>query len=95
MKSIQYLEYNALPDFKLYILLYFLTCMWNLLKTQPAHRKRDQICGYPRAGVGGRKLEEGGQKVQASSYKINKYCRCNVQQDKYNEHCCMLYTKVV
>ena len=40
-------------------------------------------------------LDEKSQKVQTSSYKINKYCRCNVQQDKYNEHCSMFYMKVV
>ena len=42
-----------------------------------AHRKRDQICGYQReAKDGGRgvgELEEGGQKAQTSSHKINKY----------------------
>ena len=27
------------------------------------------------------KLEEGGQKVQTSSYKIKKYSGCNVQHD--------------
>ena len=29
-------------------------------------------------------LDEGGQKVQTSSYKINKYQGCDVQHDKYN-----------
>ena len=80
MKSIRNLEYMALPDCQLYD--YFLTYMWKLffffffffLKKQPTHRKRDQICGYPRGGgLGGRKLEESGQRVQTSSHKINKY----------------------
>ena len=44
--------------------------------------------------LGERKLDDG-QKVQNSSYKINKYQRCNVQHDKYNQHCCMLHMKVV
>ena len=35
-------------------------------------------------GLGEGELEEGGQKVQTSSYKINKYWGCNVQHDKYN-----------
>ena len=29
-------------------------------------------------------LEEGSQKVQTLSYKINKYQGCNIQHDKYN-----------
>ena len=41
------------------------------------------------------KLEEGGQKTEISSYKINQYQACDVQNDKYNEPCCMSYTKVV
>lgn len=44
------------------------TCMWNLIKHKAKHltyRKRDQI---GREGV-----EEGGQKMQISSYKITKY----------------------
>ena len=50
-------------------------------KNQQTHRKRDQICGYQRRGWGngdggGRVwggLDEGSQKLQTSSYKINKY----------------------
>ena len=46
--------------------------------------------------MGKGELDEGGQQVQTSSYKINKYTReCNVQCDKYNYHSCMLYMKVV
>ena len=40
-------------------------------------RKRDQICGYQMPGEGERQLDEGGKKVQTSSYKINKYKGCN------------------
>lgn len=39
-------------------------------------------------------LDEGGQKVQISSYKINKYQRCIIPH-KYNEYCSMLCIKVV
>lgn len=42
--------------------------MWNLIKNKAKHqtyRKRDQI------GMEG--VEEGGQKMQISSYKITKY----------------------
>ena len=41
--------------------------------TNQTHRKKDQICSYQRQGVGEGKLEEGGQKVQTSNYKIKKY----------------------
>ena len=37
------------------------------------HRKRYQICGYQRQGLGEGELDEGGQNVQTASYKINKY----------------------
>ena len=30
-----------------------------------------------------------------SSYKINEYEGYNMQYDKYSEHCCMLYMKLV
>ena len=43
------------------------------------------------AGAG---LNEGSQKVQTSSYKINKSQGCNVQHDKYNQQCRTLYMKV-
>lgn len=42
---------------------------------------------FPEAemGVEGEdKLEEGGQKVQTPSYKINKYYGCYVQHDDYS-----------
>lgn len=43
----------------------------------------------------GTNLVPGSQKVQTSSYKINKYQGWDVQHDKYNEHCSVLYRKVV
>lgn len=36
-----------------------------------------------RSGVGEGRLAKGGQKVQISNYKINKYQGCNVQHDDY------------
>ena len=36
---------------------------------------------------------EGGQKVETSSYKINKYWGCNVHDD-YSKQCCIVYLKV-
>lgn len=39
-------------------------------KKKQIHRKRAQICGYQKRG-GSSELEEGGQKVETSSYKIN------------------------
>ena len=38
---------------------------------QQTHRKRVQLCDYPRWGKS--ELDEGSQKVQTNSYKINKY----------------------
>lgn len=35
-------------------------------------------------GGSGRELNEGHQKVQTSSNKINKYYECNIQQDTHN-----------
>ena len=52
------------------------------------HRKRDQICGYREVGsglvegIGEEELDEGGQKVQTSRYKIRKFTRdvtCNME----------------
>lgn len=54
------------------------TCMWSLIKNRAKHRtyrKRDQI------GKGG--VEEGGQKIQISSYKITKYCVHIVYHEDY------------
>ena len=42
-------------------------------KNKQTHRKRDQICGYSRWVVREGKLDEGSQKAQTSSYKMNKY----------------------
>ena len=39
--------------------------------------------GLPGGGGGG-EMDEGNQKVQTPSYKINKYQGCNVQHHKYN-----------
>ena len=45
-------------------------------------QKRDQICGCHRWGIGMGKgeLDESGQKVQTSSYEINKYQGYNVNK---------------
>ena len=48
------------------------------------HRNRDQICGCQKQGGGVGELDEGGQKVQTSGYKINKYWGYNVQYDDYS-----------
>ena len=56
--------------------------MWNL-KNQ-THRNRGQICGCQKQEVGVGQLDEGVQKVLASSYKINKFWGSNGQHDDYN-----------
>ena len=46
---------------------------------------RKRTSDYQRGkGVGEGELDTGSQKVQTSSYKINKYSGCNIQHDKYN-----------
>ena len=46
--------------------------------------------------AGGRRRGGGNcsQKAQTSSYKISKYWGCNVQHDKYNQHCGVLCAKI-
>ena len=39
-------------------------------------------------------MSEGGQKVQTSSYKVNKYWGCNVQHADYSKQCSMGYLNV-
>ena len=43
---------------------------------------------FTRIGVGGgqgaEELDEGGQKVQTSSYEINKFWGCHVHHDDYS-----------
>ena len=75
-------------------------CCRSIMLQKQTHRKRDQICGYQRRGQGRRKfreikLDEGHQNLQTFSHEINKYYRCNVQHDKHNQHCCMLYMKII
>ena len=43
-------------------------------------------------GVG--ELDEEGQNVPTSSYKINKSWGCNAQHGDYSYHCCMVCLKV-
>lgn len=40
-------------------------------------------------------LDEGDQKEETSSYTKTKYLRQNVQYDKYNEYCYILYMKAI
>ena len=40
------------------------------------------------------KRDEGGQKLQTSSYKINKSWRCNVQHGDYSQEHCIACLKV-
>ena len=61
--------------------------MGNLKQKQKTPTKlieTDQICDFQRQGWGEGESEEGGQKLQTSIYKINKYLGCNVQHDDYS-----------
>lgn len=40
------------------------------------YKNRDHICDFQRCGVRVEELDEGGQKVQASCYNMNKYWGC-------------------
>lgn len=51
-----------------------------IIKKKP-HGKRDQISGYQRQGVRAGGIGVAGQRVTTSSYKMNKYEGCNVQDD--------------
>ena len=53
-------------------------------KKKLTHRNREQIGSHQRQGARSRGIGEGGQKVQTSNYKINKFWGCNVQHDNYN-----------
>ena len=77
-----YSKWNK-PDRERHI-LYALTYIWNLNKQtkNQAHKYREQIGGWGGVAVVG-KMGEGGQKVQTSSYKINKSWGCNVQHGDY------------
>ena len=39
-------------------------------------------------------MDEGGQNVHISSYKIDKSWGCNVQHGDYSEQYCIVYLKV-
>ena len=52
--------------------------MWNLNKHQ-TQKKESGLWLYGLGGGG--RLEEGGQKIQTSSYKINKHQGWNLQHD--------------
>ena len=63
--------------------------------TSKTNKLIDKSLWLPEAAGGERGIGWGRQKVQISSYKTNKYQGCTVQHDKYNYHCCVLYTKAV
>ena len=45
-------------------------------KQTQTYRNRDHVFGYQRCGVRVEELDEGGQKIQASCYNMNKYWGC-------------------
>ena len=71
-------------------------CRPIILQKQTNSQKKKLGLWLPEAGGRGREeLHEVSHKVETSSYKTNKQQGCNVQHSKYNQHCCMLYMKVV
>lgn len=71
--------------------------MWNLKETNKqkdqTHKKEIRLVVTRGRGWGEGKLEEGGQTVQTSIYKILR-TRDNVQHN-YSQHYCMIYRKGV
>ena len=67
-------------------MLYDLTYTWNLKqnKTKKTHKKEIRSVVTKGRGWGEGELNESGQNVLTSSYKINKYQGCNVQHDDYS-----------
>ena len=49
-----------------------------------AHRYKEQTGVYRKQGMGGGQMGEGTQKIQTSSYKINKSWGCNVEHGDYS-----------
>ena len=69
--------------------------MWNP-KTTATKNLTETDIWLPEAEGREAESEEGGQKVQTSTCKINKYEECNVQYGDHNSyHHCMTYMKVV
>ena len=56
--------------------------MWSLKNPELINTRTDWW--LPEVGVGGMQMGEGDQKVQISSYKINKPWGCNVQHGDYS-----------
>ena len=52
--------------------------------TSKTNSEKDEVCGYQRWGWEEEGLDEGGQNVQTSGYKINKSQGCNAQRDEHN-----------
>ena len=52
-------------------------------KLTPNSEKKKSDLSLSEVRVREGELKEGGQKVQTSSYNINKYQECDVQHDKY------------
>ena len=53
-------------------------------KKRKSHRYREQTGGCQRQGWVLGKMGEGNQKLQTSSYTVNKSCGCNVQHGNYS-----------
>ena len=65
-------KYTEIPTCVRGINTVLLVCCTSKTNKQ-SHRKRGQICGYQSWGWGEGELDEGGQKVETSSKKINEY----------------------
>ena len=74
-------------------ILYDLTFMWNLKKTELIEVENNIVIARGEVwGLG--EMDENGQKMQTSRYKINKFWECNVLHGDYSQQCSIVYLKV-
>ena len=63
-------------------------------KKQNTQKKRSDLWLSEAGKLVEEELEEGGHKVQTSSYKINKYEGSKVHHGDYSLYCYLIYRKV-
>lgn len=66
--------------------------MWNLKKEKTTLTDIGFVV-YRRWRRREGELDEGGQKVHTSSYKMNKGWGCDAQHGDCSQHCCVAYLK--
>ena len=80
LEGIRLSEISQTEKYKYCIIL----LIHGIFQKNHAYRYGEQIGGCQSWGLGVGEMGEGGQKVQASSYKINKSWGCNVPHGDYS-----------